>query len=155
MNVNEQTKVNEYKTPTERLGGKTKTSEIMIIVNGSADRPCYSIRYYDLYDNEWHIGFSSDELSYVMDWKNQHFEIVEPAKSVGIERNWEGEYNILKAELECAHKEIEQMRMEINNKNVAIEHLQDVNGGLSLKIEAYKGKVQGFEYCFKCLSGKE
>ena len=50
-------------------------------------------------------------------------------------------FESLKEELECAHKEI--------------EHLQDVNGGLSLEIEAYKGKVQGFEYCFKCLSGKE
>ena len=47
------------------------------------------------------------------------------------------------------------MRMEIDKRNVTIEHLQDVNGGLSLKIEAYKGKVKGFEYCFKCLSGKE
>ena len=53
-------------------------------------------------------------------------------------------FESLKEKLECAHKEIEQMRMEINNKNVTIEHLQDVNGGLSLKIEAYKGKVQGF-----------
>ena len=45
MNVNEQAKTNEYKTPTERLGGKIKTSEIMIIVGGSVDEPCYSIRY--------------------------------------------------------------------------------------------------------------
>ena len=29
MNVNEQTKINEYKTPTERLGGKIKTSELI------------------------------------------------------------------------------------------------------------------------------
>lgn len=64
-------------------------------------------------------------------------------------------FESLKEELECAYKEIEQMRMEIDKRNVAIEHLQDVNGGLSLKIEAYKGKVQGFEYCFKYLSGKE
>lgn len=64
-------------------------------------------------------------------------------------------FESLKEELECAHKEIEQMRMEIDKRNVTIEHLQDVNGGLSLEIEAYKGKVQGFEYCFKCFSGKE
>ena len=74
---------------------------------------------------------------------------------MGIERKWECEYNNLKAELECAHKDIKQMRMEIGNKNVAIEHLQDVNEGLSLEIEACKGKVQAFEYCFKCLGGKE
>ena len=64
-------------------------------------------------------------------------------------------FESLKEELECAYKEIEQMRMEIDKRNVTIEHLQDVNGGLSLEIEAYKGKVQGFEYCFKYLSGKE
>lgn len=62
------------------IDGKTKTSEIMIIVNGSADEPCYSIRYYDLSDNEWHVGFSSYCLSYVMDWKKQHFEIVNPVE---------------------------------------------------------------------------
>lgn len=65
------------------VSSKIRTSEITIIVNGSADEPCYSIRYYDLSDNEWHVGFSSYCLSYVMDWKNQHFEIVEPVEHVG------------------------------------------------------------------------
>ena len=68
--------------PTERLDNKIKTSEIMIIVGGSVDEPCYSIRYYDLSDNEWHVGFSSYWLPYVMDWKNQHFEIVEAVEHV-------------------------------------------------------------------------
>lgn len=81
MLMNKQ-KQNEYKTPTERLGGKIKTSEIMIIVGGLADEPCYSIRYYDLSDNEWHVGFSSYFLSNVMAWKNQYFEIVEPVEHV-------------------------------------------------------------------------
>lgn len=61
---------------------KIKTSELMIIVNGPADKPYYSIRYYDLSDNKWHIGFSSYCLSYVMDWKKLYFEIVEPVEHV-------------------------------------------------------------------------
>lgn len=61
---------------------KIKTSEIMIIVGGSVDEPCYSIRYYDLSDNEWHVGFSSYWLPYVMDWKKLYFEIVEPVEHV-------------------------------------------------------------------------
>ena len=65
------------------VSSKIKTSEIMITVNGSADEPYYSIRYYDLSDNEWHVGFSSYCLSYVMDWKNQHFEIVNPVEHAG------------------------------------------------------------------------
>ena len=59
-----------------RYGDKIKVSELMIIVEDSADKPYYSIRYYDLFDNEWHIGFSSYKLSYVMDWKDKYFEIV-------------------------------------------------------------------------------
>ncbi len=67
---------------TETLNGKTKTPELMIIVNGPVDDPYYSIRYYDLSDNEWHIGFSSHYLSCVMDWKNRYFEIVGPVEHV-------------------------------------------------------------------------
>ena len=58
--------------PTERLDNKIKTSELMIIVGGSVDKPYYSIRYYDLSDNEWHVGFSSYELAYVIEWKEQN-----------------------------------------------------------------------------------
>lgn len=60
--------------------GKTKTSELMIVVGGSKDKPCYSIRYYDLSDNEWHVGFSSYCLQNVIDWKNECFEIVGDGK---------------------------------------------------------------------------
>lgn len=60
--------------------GKTKTSELMIIVNGPADKPYYSIRYYDLSDNEWHIGFSSYYLQNVINWKNECFEIIGGSK---------------------------------------------------------------------------
>lgn len=62
--------------PTRRYGDKIKVSELMIIVEGSADKPYYSIRYYDLFDNKWHIGFSSYKLPYVLDWKGKYFEIV-------------------------------------------------------------------------------
>lgn len=59
---------------------KIKTSELMIIVNGPADKPYYSIRYYDLSDNKWHIGFSSYYLQNVINWKNECFEIIEGSK---------------------------------------------------------------------------
>ncbi len=64
-------------------------------------------------------------------------------------------FECLKEELDCAYEDIGQMKREIDNKNVTIEHLQDVNDGLSLEIEVYKGKVQAFQYCIKCLGGKE
>ena len=58
---------------------KTKVSDFMIIV-GKSKNPCYSIMYYDLSDNEWHIGFSSYDLSKVINWKNECLEIVEDDK---------------------------------------------------------------------------
>lgn len=68
--------------PTETLDGKIKTSDLMIIVNGSANNPYYSLRYYDLSDNEWRIGFSSYELAYVIEWTDQHFKVVEPVEYI-------------------------------------------------------------------------
>lgn len=68
--------------PTETLDGKIKTSDLMIIVNGSANNPYYSLRYYDLSDNEWHIGFSSYELAYVIEWTDKHFKVVEPVEYI-------------------------------------------------------------------------
>lgn len=73
MNTNEEVKIT-------KLDNKIKTSELMIIVNGPAYNPYYSIRYYDLSDKSWHIGFSAYNLSRVMDWKNQHIEIVDPVE---------------------------------------------------------------------------
>lgn len=72
--MNEETKIMDE---LERIYcSKIKVFELDIIVDGSADNPYYSIRYYDLSDNEWHIGFSSYKLSYVMDWRDHCFEIV-------------------------------------------------------------------------------
>lgn len=78
--MNEKTRTIDESTETS--DGKTKTSELMIIVNGPVDDPYYSIRYYDLSNNEWRIGLSSHYLSCVMDWKNRYFEIVEPVEHV-------------------------------------------------------------------------
>lgn len=141
--------------------GKTKTSELMIIVGGSADNPYYSIRYYDLSDNEWHVGFSSYELSYVMDWKKQHFEIVEPvehvepAKSMGIETNWESEYKSLKEQLDCACKENSQIQDKIKRITDELTKTRNAFEALQQENDFLRGEVEAYAYCLKCLSGKE
>lgn len=156
MNVNEQAKTNEYKTPTERLGGKIKTSEIMIIVGGSADEPCYSIRYYDLSDNEWHVGFSSYFLSNVMDWKNECFEIVEPveriesAKPMETKRNWEAECKRLKDEANVRYKELDQIKKELECKNRELIQLKEKHSDLIRKNYYLDGKTDAYEYAIKC-----
>ena len=154
MNVNEQAKIIDE--PTETLDGKIKTSEIMIIVGGSADEPYYSIRYYDLSDNEWHVGFSSYWLPYVMDWKNQYFEIVEPvehvesAKPMETERNWEAECKRLKYEVDVMCKELNQAQKELYCKNRELIQLKEEVSDLRRDKDYLNGKTDAYEYAIKC-----
>ncbi len=154
-------KVKTIDEPTEKLGNKIKTSEIMIIVGGSADEPCYSIRYYDLSDNEWHVGFSSYWLPYVMDWENQYFEIVEPvehvesahvesAKPMETERNWEAECKRLKDEADVIYKELDQAQKELNGKNRELTQLKEKLSDLRRDKDYLDGKTYAYEYAIKC-----
>lgn len=64
----------EDDTPVE----KVKAINPMIIVNeAKTDKPCYSIYYYDLADNTWHIGYSSFNLDYVREWLAEYFDPIE------------------------------------------------------------------------------
>lgn len=155
MNTNKEVKTIDE--PTETSYSKIKTSEIMIIVGGSKDKPYYSIRYYDLSDNEWHIGFSSSELSYVIDWKNEYFEIVdpvehvEPAKSVGVERKWEGEYKRLKDEADVMCKELDQAQRELECKNRELTQLKEKFSDLRRDKDYLDGKTYAYEFAIRYL----
>ena len=54
---------------------KVKSAEIVVWKIG--EKPYYEIKYYDLSDNEYHIGYGSYKLEYVFEWLEQCFEIVE------------------------------------------------------------------------------
>lgn len=56
---------------------KEKVSSAEIIVTGTADKPYYEIKYYDLSDRKYHIGYSSYDLGNVFGWLKECFEIVE------------------------------------------------------------------------------
>lgn len=56
---------------------KIKVSNAEIVVHGTKERPYYEIKYYDLLDNECHVGFSSYSLDIVFDWLSKCFEIVD------------------------------------------------------------------------------
>lgn len=149
MNTNEEVKIT-------KLDNKIKTSEYMIIVNGLPDKPCYSIRYYDLSDKEWHVGFSSYKLSCVMNWKTEFFEFVEPVehveppKSMGIERNWEAEYKRVKDEADVMCKELEQAQKELDCKNRELTQLKEKLSDLRRKNYYLDGKTDAYEYAIKC-----
>lgn len=56
---------------------KIKAIDPKIVVSGSADKPYYSIEYYNISDERWHIGYGSYNLKFVKEWLNDDFETVE------------------------------------------------------------------------------
>ena len=55
---------------------KIKVASAEIVVHGTSEKPYYEIRYYDISDRKYHIGYSSYDLSIVFGWLKECFEIV-------------------------------------------------------------------------------
>lgn len=55
---------------------KVRVKSAEIVVHGTADKPYYEIKYYDLSDEEWHIGYSSYDLKNIFGWLEECFEII-------------------------------------------------------------------------------
>ena len=79
---------------SEKGPDKIKASSAEIVVHGTREKPYYEIKYYDLSDNEYHIGFSSYSLDVVWGYLDGCFEIVDKYMSDGkdinvpINNNW-------------------------------------------------------------------
>ena len=57
--------------------GIIRTSSAEIIVTKTGGEPYYEIKYFDLEDRKWHIGYSSYKLKNVIEWRKECFKIVE------------------------------------------------------------------------------
>lgn len=71
--MNEKTLQSEY----DNYKKKHKVKSVEIVVRKIDEKPYYEIKYFDLSDNEYHIGYGSYKLEYVFEWLEQCFEIVE------------------------------------------------------------------------------
>ena len=60
---------------------KIKTHYARIVVDGTAEKPYYSIEWYDHTKNEHFLGYSSYNIDYVFKWLEECFEIVEAPKT--------------------------------------------------------------------------
>ena len=60
---------------------KIKTHYARIVVDGTAEKPYYSIEWYDHTKNEYFLGYSSYYIGYVFKWLEECFEIVEDNKT--------------------------------------------------------------------------
>lgn len=56
---------------------KIKTHYARIVVGGKAEKPCYSIEWYDPLKKEYNLGYSSYYIGYVFNWLSEYFEIVD------------------------------------------------------------------------------
>ena len=65
------------KTEDDNYKKKHKVKSAEIVVRKIDEKPYYEIKYFDLSDNEYYIGYGSYKLEYVFEWLEQCFEIVE------------------------------------------------------------------------------
>lgn len=56
---------------------KIKTHHARIVVDGTADKPYYSIEWFDPTKKECYLGYSSYHIGNVFNWLSECFEIVE------------------------------------------------------------------------------
>ena len=90
---------------------KIKTPFAKIIVEGKREKPYFSILYFDPADKDFHIGYSSYYLGYVLNWLNEEFEIVEdgnfalsalrPVSRERVEKVWRGEWKDFRGKPKC------------------------------------------------------
>ena len=63
---------------------KIKVTEAEIVVHGTADKPYYEIKYFDIADQRYHIGYSSYDLNFVFQWLEECFEVVNTNRQVAV-----------------------------------------------------------------------
>lgn len=60
--------------PLENVEILATSARIIITVIGG--KPYYEIKYFDLEDKEWYIGYSSYKLKNVVEWRKKCFKVV-------------------------------------------------------------------------------
>jgi hypothetical protein len=74
----EETLMNANASETEKI----KTHYARIVVGGTAEKPCYSIEWYDPLEKEYNLGYSSYYIGNVFNWLSEYFEIVDKDTNV-------------------------------------------------------------------------
>lgn len=76
---------------SEENANKVRASSAEIVVHGTKEKPYYEIEYFDLSDNEMHIGFSSYKLDVVFGYLEKYFEIVNKKEPEKIQNRFTGD----------------------------------------------------------------
>lgn len=60
---------------SENKGNKLVVDDIEVIVRGIANKPYYEIKYREVGNDDYNIGFGSYDLNKVLKWKEEEFEV--------------------------------------------------------------------------------
>lgn len=61
---------------SENKGNKLVVDDIEVIVRGVRNKPYYEIKYREVGNNDYNIGFGSYDLNNVLKWKEEEFVVV-------------------------------------------------------------------------------
>lgn len=61
---------------SENKGNKLVVDDIEVIVRGIENKPYYEIKYREVGNDDYNIGFGSYDLNNVLKWKEEEFEVV-------------------------------------------------------------------------------
>lgn len=61
---------------SENKGNKLVVDDIEVIVGGMRNKPYYEIKYREVGNDDYNIGFGSYDLNNVLKWKEEEFEVV-------------------------------------------------------------------------------
>lgn len=61
---------------SENKGNKLVVDDIEVIVRGIANKPYYEIKYREVGNDDYNIGFGSYDLNDVLKWKEEEVEVV-------------------------------------------------------------------------------
>lgn len=61
---------------SENKGNKLVVDDIEVIARGIANKPYYEIKYREVGNDDYNIGFGSYDLNNVLKWKEEEFEVV-------------------------------------------------------------------------------
>lgn len=81
-----------------------------IVVGGSADKPCYSIDWFNIETKTMHTGYSSYNLKTVQEWLKEYFEVVEDDIENLINRQ-KAENENLNAKIKSIYKELQRIAL--------------------------------------------
>ena len=107
---------------------KIKVASAEIVVHGTSEKPYYEIKYYDISDGKYHIGYSSYDLSIVFGWFKECFEIVQEVAE---------EYNV--GWISCSERLPEDKQTCLVTARIYFtpDHVDEIDNYIGVGIDTY------------------